>query len=28
MKYLIKDFHHIGRFFAVLGISHSSSRDF
>jgi glycosyltransferase involved in cell wall biosynthesis len=28
MKYLIKDFHHIGRFFAVLGVSHSASRDF
>lgn len=28
MKYLIKDFHHIGRFFAVLGVSHSATRDF
>jgi glycosyltransferase involved in cell wall biosynthesis len=28
MKYLIKDCHHIGRLLAILGVSHSASRDF
>jgi hypothetical protein len=28
MKYLIKDCHHIGRLLAMLGVSHSASRDF
>ena len=28
MKYLIKDCHHIARLLAILGVSHSASRDF
>lgn len=28
MKYLVKDCHHIGRLLAILGVSHSNSRDF
>ena len=28
MKYLIKDCHHTGRLLAILGVSHSASRDF
>jgi succinoglycan biosynthesis protein ExoM len=28
MQYLIKDCHHIGRLLAILGVSHSASRDF
>ena len=28
MKYLIKNCHHIGRLLAILGVSHSESRDF
>jgi glycosyltransferase involved in cell wall biosynthesis len=28
MKYLIKDCHHIARLLAILGVSHSTSRDF
>lgn len=28
MRYLIKDCHHIGRLLAILGVQHSTSRDF
>jgi succinoglycan biosynthesis protein ExoM len=28
MKYLVKDCHHVGRLLAILGVSHSTNRDF